>query len=131
MKRFRFLTGAVVATLVIFAVPTHNAGAQMTGTPNLTGTYRVQATGDTLLVGNVRITQQGPTIVGSGQRSNGGVLQFSGKLTNLRLDGTWRAPNNETGWLTLNFNQNGRGFSGEWGYHGRKPNGNIVGTRAR
>lgn len=129
MKRFRFLIGAIVATFVIFAVPTHNLSAQMVGTPNLTGTYNVQATGDTLLVGNVRLTQQGTTIVGSGRTRAGGALQFSGKLTNLRLDGTWRSPNNETGWLTFNFNQNERGFSGEWGYHGRKANGNVVGTR--
>lgn len=129
MKRFHFLIGAVVATFAVFAVPAHNAGAQMMGTPNLTGTYRIQATGDTLLAGNVQLTQQGSTVVGSGRGKNGGVMQFSGKLTNLRLDGTWRSPTNETGWLTLNFQQNGRGFSGEWGYHGRKPNGNIVGTR--
>jgi hypothetical protein len=129
MKRFRFLIGALVATIAIFAVPTHNAGAQMMGTPNLTGTYSIQATGDTLMVGNVRLTQQGSKVVGSGKTKSGGVLQFSGDLTNLKLSGTWRGPTNETGWLTINFNQNGRGFSGEWGYHGRSPNGNIVGTR--
>ncbi len=129
MKRFPFLSGVVAATAVIFAIPAYNAGAQMMGTPNLTGTYNIQATGDTLLVGTVRLTQQGSTVVGSGRTKSGGTLQFSGNLTNNKLDGTWRAPNNETGWLTINFQQNGRGFSGEWGYHGRKANGNIVGTR--
>ena len=129
MNRFRSLVHAATALLVVALVPVQTIGAQMMGAKSLTGNWHVQATGDVFHKGTLHLTQQGATIVGSAPMASG-VAQINGTLSNDKMSGTWRAANHETGWLTLNFTANGRGFNGEWGYHGHKPNGSIVGTRA-
>jgi hypothetical protein len=128
MNRSRTLIGAAIA-LLAFALQPHTADAQIMGGQAVTGTYNVQVTGDVFVSGTARLTQQGTRIVGTGPAKAGGNVQFSGTLENNKLSGTWRSPSNETGWFTLWFTQNGRGFDGEWGYHGRSPNGSVVGTR--
>jgi hypothetical protein len=97
----------------------------------VTGNWRLQVTGTVFSNGNSRLTQQGTRIVGTAQAQGGGTVNFSGTLDNNKLSGTWRSPKNETGWLTFWFNQNARGFEGEFGYHGREPDGSVVGTRRR
>ena len=130
MTRIRSLAFAVTAVLFFIALaPLGAIDAQMMGTRSLSGNWHVQATGDVFHKGTLHLTQQGSTIVGSAPMS-AGAAQINGTLANDKMSGTWRAPNHETGWLTLNFASNGRGFNGEWGYHGHKPNGSIVGTRA-
>lgn len=131
MNRSRLFAGAAaLATFVALAIPAYNVSAQMMGTASVSGSYNVQSTGDIFQNGVVKLTQQGSTVVGTAP-VKGGTLHFSGTLSNEKLSGTWRAANNETGWLTLYFNSNGQGFRGEWGYHGRSPNGDLVGTRIR
>jgi hypothetical protein len=126
-SRFPFTTAA--AALILFALP-HNTAAQVMGGTAITGDYKAQVTGDVFLTGTVHLTQQGTRIVGSAPAKGGGTLQFSGTLQNEKLSGTWRSPSNETGWLTFFFTQNGKGFDGEWGFHGAPPNGSVVGTRS-
>lgn len=131
MNRSRYLVGIAIMLFALLAIPVRNAGAQGMGMgmSNATGSYRIQVTGDVFISGTARLTQQGTRIVGTAPAQNGGTIQISGELTNNKLSGTWRSPKNETGWLTLWFTQNGRGLNGEWGYHGRSPNGSVVGTR--
>lgn len=97
--------------------------------PNITGDWVVQITGDQLLVGTLHFTQVGDTVVGSAEgstKSGNGVLQISGTLNAPQLSGKWRSPKGEVGWITLNFQPGFKAFSGQWGYSGRKPNGTIV-----
>lgn len=131
MNRSRYLAGSAIVLFAALVLPVRNVSAQGMGMgmSNATGSYRVQVTGDVFMSGTVRLTQQGSRIVGTGPAQNGGTIQISGELTNNKLSGAWRSPKNETGWFTFWFTQNGRGFDGEWGYHGRSPNGSVVGTR--
>jgi len=97
--------------------------------PNITGDWVVQMTGDDFVAGTIHLTQVGNTVVGSADAKGaqgGGVLQINGTLDGNKLSGKWRAPKGATGWITLNFQPKFRAFSGEWGYGGRKPNGSIV-----
>jgi hypothetical protein len=104
------------------ASPAANASAT-----NITGDWVTEITGDQLLVGNLHFTQVGDTVVGSAEAGKGtGVLQISGTLQGTKLSGKWRGPKGNTGWITFNFNPSLSGFSGQWGYGGREPNGTIV-----
>jgi hypothetical protein len=98
-------------------------------TPNITGDWVIQATGDQLLSGTLHLTQVGDTVVGSADAKGpqgSGVLQINGTLQGNKLSGKWRSPKGNVGWITLNFQPSFHAFSGEWGYGGRKPNGMIV-----
>jgi hypothetical protein len=129
MKLSRLFIGTIITILALSLVPTHNAYAQALGNTVVTGNWRLQVTGTVFSNGNARLTQQGTRIVGTAQAQGGGQVNFSGTLDNNKVSGTWRSPKNETGWLTFWFNQNARGFEGEFGYHGREPDGSVVGTR--
>lgn len=74
----------------------------------------------------MHMVQQGYTIVGHGTGPKGQV-SFSGKLHNDKLSGTWKGPTGETGWLTFNFASTFLALNGEYGYHGRNPEGTVVG----
>ena len=98
-------------------------------TPNVTGDWVVQVTGDDFVAGTLHLTQVGNTVVGSADAKGAqgsGVLQINGTLEGTKMSGKWRAPKGATGWITLHFQPALRAFSGEWGYGGRKPNGSIV-----
>lgn len=98
-------------------------------TPNITGDWVVQVTGDEFVAGTLHLTQVGDTVVGSADAKGAqgsGVLQINGTLSGNKLSGKWRSPKGNTGWITLNFQPRFRAFSGEWGFGGRKPNGSIV-----
>jgi len=130
MQRRHFITNASVATLAVVAGTTRATLAQMMSTTGLTGNWAVTSTGDEFHQGTLNLQQSGPTIVGkyTGTPKSG---QVSGKLNNNVLSGTWKVANGgESGWLTLWFAENSKGFRGEWGYHGRPPNGQIIGTRS-
>jgi hypothetical protein len=129
MLRRNFLSYASVLTLLsVFALGSI-ASAQMSTTA-LSGNWTVTSTGDQFQQGTVRLSQQGATIVGRFTPSGGRSVDVDGKLNNNVLSGTFRVSGGgETGWITLFFAENGRGFRGEWGYHGRPPNGLIVGRR--
>lgn len=121
----RILGGyALVALLLSIAVflPAHSS-AQL-GPHIATGDWSVKSSGPGFSSGTVHMVQQGYTIVGNGA---GKRLSFSGKLNNEKLSGTWRGPTGETGWLTLTFSQSFLSFNGEYGYHGRKPEGTLIG----
>jgi hypothetical protein len=120
---------SVLALLIVIALGSV-ASAQMS-TTGLSGNWSVTSTGDQFQQGTVRLSQQGPTIVGRFTRSGRPPIDVSGKLTNNVLSGTFKVSGGgESGWITLFFSENGRGFRGEWGYHGRPPNGLIVGNRS-
>ena len=72
------------------------------------------------------MTQVGDTVIGSAETSKGGIGQISGKLEDGKISGKWRAPKGATGWITLNFDSGLTTFSGDWGYGGRNPNGDVV-----
>jgi hypothetical protein len=119
---------SVLALLIVIALGSV-AFAQMS-TTGLSGNWSVTSTGDQFQQGTVHLSQQGPTIVGRFTRSGGPPIDVSGKLNNNVLSGTFQVSGGgESGWITIFFSENGRGFRGEWGYHGRPPNGLITGRR--
>jgi hypothetical protein len=123
MKR-RAALGVVFALSALFAIPAM-APAQMMG--NVTGDWTVSSTGAQFHKGVMEFSQQGDVVVGH-YKGTPNALQINGHITNAKLSGTWRTSSGETGWLTITFSGTGKGFSGEWGFHGRTPEGNLVGT---
>lgn len=100
--------------------------------PNVTGDWKLQLTGDRFVVGTLHLTHVGDTLVGSAEAPNSaGITQFTGHFKGGgQVDGTFRGPTGETGWITLMF-QSDTTMSGEWGYHGRTPNGHIVAQKIK
>ncbi len=129
MLRHKSFSFTLVLTLLSFIALSSIASSQM-GTTVLSGNWSVQSTGDQFTQGMVRLSQQGPTVVGRFTPSGGKPVDVDGKLNNNVLSGTFKVSGGgESGWITLFFSENARGFRGEWGYHGRPPNGLIVGRR--
>ena len=120
MKRF-----ILACSLALFACM-GLALAQTSDSPNVTGDWALQVSGDKLLVGTMHLTQVGDTVIGSAETSQGGIGQISGKLEDGKISGKWRSPKGATGWITLNFDSSLSSFNGDWGYGGRNPNGQIV-----
>jgi hypothetical protein len=125
MRRRTLLSQGSIALLSLVALST-SANAQSS---DLTGDWQVTSTGDQFKSGTVHLQQSGSAIVGS-YTGDGAGAHVSGKLTNHVMSGTWKGANgNESGWVTIFFRESGNGFNGEWGYHGRPPNGLLVGTK--
>jgi hypothetical protein len=122
---YQIFVWAAFAALIAFA---WTASARAS-TP-IPGNWHVHSTGDQFRSGTLHLHRQGTTIVGNYEAEKG-TTQMTGKLVNDKLSGTWRDPSGESGWLTLNFSETGTGFQGEWGYHGRPSNGNLVGQLIR
>ncbi len=115
--------------LSMLGIITPITSAAQSASPNVTGDWVVQITGDEFIAGTLHLTQVGNTIVGSADAKGAqgsGVLQINGTMEGNKLSGKWRAPKGATGWITLSFQPKFRAFSGEWGYGGRKANGSIV-----
>ncbi len=129
IRRALFL--ATLCMLGLIGMISTAAHAQMMNVPNLAGSYNVVATSDRnhLLTGVLVLHQTGTSIVGS-INVPAGQTQISGTLNGMVVSGNWRGPTGETGWLTLNFMPPGMmKFSGDYGYNGRKPTGQINGTK--
>jgi hypothetical protein len=120
---YRILGWAAFAVLLAFAW-SNSARAAMP----IPGSWQVHSTGDQFHSGTLHLHRQGTTVVGNYEAENG-TTQLTGKLVNDKLSGTWRDASGESGWLTLYVSETGSGFHGEWGYHGRPPNGDLVGQR--
>ena len=124
-------SGLVLRTLLVVSIAFLPAAvlAQM-GPHMVTGVWQVRSGGEQFHSGTVHMSQTGYTIVGNSRMARG-MMNFTGKLNNDTLSGTWRGPTGETGWLTLHFAPSFRSFNGEYGYHGRKPSGTMVGKLVR
>jgi hypothetical protein len=129
MIRQFFLAAALAAGAASIAAPRASQAQLVTGVLNLTGDYNITATGDSMLNGKMHLRQSQYTVVGYLDTADGSRVQVNGKLNNQTLSGKWRGPTGEVGWLTMNFLTTGRSFNGEYGYGGRKPNGEIAGRR--
>ena len=100
-------------------------GVRAAESVNATGNWTVTQGGDYWTRQMLSLKQDGDVVVGA--YGPHGVLH--GKFaTPTRMDATWKDPRG-AGWMTLNFALNGKSFSGEWGYHGRKPSGNLIGKK--
>ena len=125
----RFFLAAALAAGTLTAAPQVSQAQLITGVLNLTGDYNITATGDKMLNGKMHLRQSQYVVVGDIVTPDGSKVQVDGKLNNQTLSGKWRGPTGEVGWLTLNFLTSTRSFNGEYGYGGRKPNGEIAGRR--
>ena len=94
--------------------------------PNITGNWKVEQSGyNGPSSTTLKLQQSGDNIVGTSSSGN----NFQGKFVNdTQIDATWHGPGG-SGWLTVYVTPNGHSFNGQWGYHGRGPNGTFVGNK--
>jgi hypothetical protein len=118
-----------LTSLIGIATAVVPAAAQTQPAANsVTGTWKVSATGAHFQNGSYALQQVNQNIIG--KSPSGGQMQ--GKLTNpSTVQGTWRGPTGETGWLTMHLTADGQSFSGEYGYGGRKPTGTLIGHKMK
>lgn len=120
MKRF---AASVVSALAVAALASTAVLAQQ---PSLTGTWTVQQTGlNGPSTTTIKLKQSGNGIVGTSSNGN----NFTGTFVDdSKINGTWKGPGG-AGWLTVYASANGHSFNGQWGYNGKKPNGDFVGQK--
>jgi hypothetical protein len=129
MKGLRNKLLAVAGLLAL--LPLSGIGAAVAQELNVSGDFHIHSTGARFHTGTLHLLQSGETIVGTFHDASGsGVTQMSGKIHGRTIDGTWRGPTGETGWLTIKF-ANVQSFEGAWGYNGRTPGGHFVGLLVR
>lgn len=115
---------AFAALCAVFAAP-HAAFAQeYTVLGLVTRDYKVATTGEYFTRSDLHLIRSGDAVIGV-YGENGHI---SGKVVGNRVDGTWKDPRG-TGWLTLYLGSEEKTFDGEWGYHGKKPEGKLIGQQ--
>jgi hypothetical protein len=115
---------ALAAFCALFAAP-YAAFAQEAPAPGLvTRDYKVATSGEYFTATDLHLIRHGEDVIGV-YGENGHI---SGKLVDNRVDGTWKDPRG-TGWLTLYLAADHKSFNGEWGYHGKKPEGKLIGQQ--
>lgn len=123
--RVPFFIVALAAALAVASgrVPATAQTAQ-TQTRDFNGSWNVTATGPHFRNGVYELKQVNQTVIGS--NLYGGQMNGTMKPTGI-VEGTWRGPTGETGWFNLQMGPDGKSFSGEYGYGGRKPEGKLIG----
>ncbi len=119
MKRSAFSLLMAVAILAVGTIAVKAAPV------NATGHWQVQVTnGADLNTGVVTFNQVGSTVVGKLHNTtiNGTMV------SDTKMNAKWNGPHG-AGWITLYFNASGNGFQGQWGYNGKKADGNFIGKR--
>jgi hypothetical protein len=113
---FVLLAGAAIAL---------SAAGSAAALVSVSGHWRVQiGTGSEFYSGVMVLNQVGQTVIGrAGKSSITGTM-----VSDTKCDATWNGPKG-AGWMTFNFGPSGESFNAEWGYNGRKSDGNFVGKR--
>ena len=120
IKRFVTLLGITVLVVSL------RTDALAQNAINATGSWSVTPSGEALANGQVKMRQDGSTIVGTYGQSG----HFEGKFR----PGTTQVDANlddshGTGWMTIVFAADGRSFSGQWGCPGSNPSGHFEAVR--
>jgi hypothetical protein len=120
------LVFALLLGLVSVGMPFAAQAQQQTQTTvaSANGTWEVSATGPSFRSGTYKIQQVNEMVIGTNPA--GGQMHGTMKSTGL-VQGTWRGPSGETGWFNMHLTPDGKRFSGQYGYNGRKPEGSIIG----
>jgi hypothetical protein len=131
--RLIFLALAAMLQFSSLSVP---ATAQTSGASavagNLSGNWTVTASGLHFRSGTYQLSQVNNVVVGItnpvlGQNS----AQIEGTMHGGGIvEGTWRGPTGETGWFNMHVTSDGKAFSGQYGFNGRKAEGALVGHLA-
>lgn len=122
----RLFVTALASLLGIAATIGPGAAQMQTASHTVAGVWNVSATGAHFQQGKYRVQQVNQTIIGK----NGAGGQMQGTMKNPGLvEGTWRGPTGETGWFNMHVTPDGKSFSGEYGYGGRKPTGTLIGHK--
>ena len=101
------------------------AAGTVMASANATGHWKVQVTnGADLNTGVATLNQVGQTVTGKLKNTtiNGTMV------SDTKMNAKWAGPHG-AGWITLYFSANGNSFQGEWGYNGKKADGQFVGKR--
>ncbi len=119
MKRSAF---SLVVAVAILAVGTLAVKAAPV---NATGHWHIQVTNNAdLNTGSATFNQVGTTVVGhAGSTTINGTM-----VSDTKMNAKWNGPHG-AGWITLYFTSDGKSFQGEWGYNGKKSEGNFIGKR--
>jgi hypothetical protein len=91
---------------------------------DVAGLYSLDAAGDYFTRSTVHLRQEGNTVIGDYDPHG----SLHGTMKDNILSATWNDPRG-TGWLTFKFNLQASGFSGDWGYGGKKASGQLIGKR--
>jgi hypothetical protein len=127
MRFFGLVLALLLGLTTVGAPLVAQAQQQMQAAPASTnGTWDVSATGPHFRSGTYKIQQVNQTIIGT--NSAGGQMHGTMKSSGV-VQGTWRGPTGETGWFNMHLTPDGKSFSGQYGYGGRKPEGSLVGHR--
>ena len=126
----RCLSIMAIAVAVGFSLLGSATTAQTTdGTTAFNGNWEVTATGLHFRSGTYQLSEVNNVVIGvSTPEAGQAPAQINGKLEAAGLvEGNWRGQTGETGWFNMKLAPDGRSFSGQYGYNGRKPEGAIIG----
>jgi hypothetical protein len=122
----RFLVLGLMTLLGIATAVVPATAQTQTAANNVAGTWNVSATGAHFQKGKYSLQQVNQNIIG--KNAAGGQMQGTLKDPST-VQGTWRGPTGETGWFNMHLTPDGKSFSGQYGYGGRKPTGTLIGHK--
>jgi hypothetical protein len=123
----RSTIAALLVALALVFLP-YLAAAQVKTSMNVSGHWNLTVTGATLMSGVLNLKQVQNTVVGS--FGKGG--QFNGTFKDPHtISANFKSPKGETGWITMVISADQKSMQGQWGYAGRKAEGQFVGHRAK
>jgi hypothetical protein len=128
-----FLALAVMLQFSSLALPAsaQNPAAAPAAAGNLTGNWTVTATGIHFRSGVYQVKQVNNVVVGNTMPVLGqNAAQIDGTMRAGLVEGTWRGPTGESGWFNMRLSADGKAFSGQYGFNGRKAEGALVGHLA-
>jgi hypothetical protein len=86
---------------------------------------------DSARSGTYQLKQVNNVVVGNTMPVLGqNAAQIDGTMRAGLVEGTWRGPTGETGWFNMRLSADGKAFSGQYGFNGRKAEGALVGHLA-
>jgi hypothetical protein len=111
---------------------TQTPAAATAAAMNLSGNWTVTATGMHFRSGTYKLSQVNNVLVGTTTAVLGqNEAQIDGTMRAAGLvEGRWRGPTGESGWFNLQISPDGKAFSGQYGFNGRKAEGALVGHLA-
>jgi hypothetical protein len=114
---------AVALTAAFFVAALASVGIARAAL-QVAGLYSLDAAGDYFTRSTVHLRQEGNTVIGDYEPHG----SLHGTMKDNMLSATWNDTRG-SGWLTFKFNLETSGFSGEWGYGGKKASGQLIGKR--
>ena len=120
MNRRTFMTLCVL----LAAAAAASIGIARAASLNVAGAYNLTIAGDYFTRSTLHLHQENNVVIGEYEPHG----SLHGTMKDNVLSATWNDPRG-SGWLTFKFDLQGGGFSGDWGYGGKKPSGQLIGKK--